>query len=256
MPISTTDELDCCIAVVSAAKRLNSHKLESYAEVVQSAIPKWNAFVSQQKKLNRNQGHLFNPLDFFKIGETKHSFLLRYLLDPEADHGQGDLFLLSFLNKIGIPTPAEGKWIVPPCEHMDIDILLFRQNPSSVVIIENKSHDAVDQANQLYRYWYNAIHAQHPQLDYTSRNTHDHFKIIYLPSGDHKHYTEQSVTLPDYEPYASIPNLPLKLPLPIDHLTFRHFISEWLHEITTNVPKQNTRLITYLDFYKELCQSL
>lgn len=266
MNTTPSECIELCRQVISEAMSLKRHKLESklesYAEVLQTTVPEWNEFVREQKERNQNHGHLFNPLTFFKIGETKHSFLLRYLLDPNASHGQGNLFLHSFLDEIGIPPSTEGQggWVVPPCEHMNIDILLFREHPASVVIIENKSHDAVDQPNQLYRYWLKAIYDKHRDLPYDAPETRENFKVIYLPSGDHKRYTEQSITRPDKADIESYKdeynNLPKKLPLPITTLTFKSFICKWLEKITTSVPKQNTRLRTYLEFYKELCQSL
>ena len=257
MSPSSTEQLNRCVSVVTAATNLNSRILKSYEEIIQLSLPRWNTFVEKQKKKNRKNGQFFNPLTFFKIGETKHSFLLRFLLDPNAEHGQGDLFLASFLKEIGVEQLEHEKWIIYPCEYKRIDILLERTAPKpSVIIIENKSNDAVDRPNQLYRYWYRAIHTLYPHLDYSSEKTQNNFKVVYLPSGDHKKYEEQSIMRPEEEPSASLSNLPQKLPLPIQTLTFKRFVVNWLHEITDKVPEQNIRLRTYLEFYKELCQSL
>src|SRR5690606_34578014 len=100
-----------------------------------------------------------------------------------GDHGEGPLFLHSFLEHIGIEEPKCGEWRVT-IEAGRVDILLVRKNPLSVVIVENKARGAVDQPSQLYRYWFNEIFKRAPKLDYADVAINRRFKIIYAPAGE------------------------------------------------------------------------
>jgi hypothetical protein len=82
-----------------------------------------------------------------------HSAFLVHLFDPLGVHGQGSLFLDSFLNEIGITRRAsdwscEREWPIPSGR---IDILLQSKKDQVSIAIENKIH-ASDEATQLRRY--------------------------------------------------------------------------------------------------------
>ncbi|MGZ0707492.1 PD-(D/E)XK nuclease family protein [Coraliomargarita sp. W4R53] len=218
-------------------------------------LPTWKDFTKQQKERNRESSHLFNPLFFFNIGETKHSQLLGFLLTPHAEHGQGNTFLISFLSELGVKTPEAGTWHVT-IETGRIDILLRRTTPASVIIIENKSNDAKDQPHQLYRYWFREIHSKNKTLDYDAASTRECFKIIYLPSNDSKRPEQQSLSKPNYSPYIDIPLLPKVPESIIETLSFNEFIVNWIDKALKLPPKDNIRLRTYLSFYQELCKTL
>jgi len=190
-------------------------------------------------------------LHFFPIGETKHSELLGYLLNPLRDHGQGDKFLLSFLTMLGVPEPAQGNWIVS-VESGRVDLMLSRVAPASVIIFENKSHGAIDQKNQLYRYWYHQIYRRYPELDYSDNDTRKTFQVIYLPGSPGKTPDSQSIRRPE----GLSSKLPDKMPLETQLMTFSETISGWIEQIAPEVPEENYRLRAYLEFYQELCRTL
>ena len=125
-------------------------------------ITNWYKAVLIDKKKHFREGHNFNVFHLFKekfgfyIQETMHSRLLKFLLDAKETHGQGGLFLLKFLEILGIQSPETGTWQVT-AEVGRIDVLIERKEPQSIIVIENKSNWAPDQSNQLYRYWHQAI---------------------------------------------------------------------------------------------------
>ncbi len=151
----------------------------------------------KSKEENEKSSCEFNVLKYFSIGETMHSTLLADLLNPEADHGQGAFFLNLFLEKLGIESPEKGKWFVTP-EKERIDILIKRNHPHSVIVIENKSENAIDQPNQLYRYWYYQIYTPTKSLGTKySLGKKDKYRIVYLPSESFKKPTPNTLSKPE-----------------------------------------------------------
>lgn len=199
------------------------------------------------KRINKETSRDFNLLRLFKIGETMHSLLLANILNPNSEHGQGNLFLLSFLNQIGIENPEKGQWIVT-AEKGRIDILLKRVHPHSVVVIENKSNFAVDQNNQLYRYWHQEIYYpnRHRRIDYTGKHP-EKYQIIYLTPSDSKHPTSNSLIKPKDWPI----DLPSIIPITPIILRFNIEIVDWLSYSIQKIPNTNYRLTEYIKQYIE-----
>jgi hypothetical protein len=96
--------------------------------------------------------------------ELKHSTFLANLLDPHGSHGQGALFLYSFLEYCvnlysDFPFSSEdknsGKWsIIPELGIINgrLDIAIMNAYNGILILIENKV-DAYEQSDQLARYW-------------------------------------------------------------------------------------------------------
>ncbi|MEI6766791.1 MAG: PD-(D/E)XK nuclease family protein [Bacteroidota bacterium] len=199
---------------------------------------------------NKKKSILFNPLTFFGIGETMHSFLIAKLINPYSEHGQGKLFLNCFLELIGIEVSENDHWIVT-AETGRIDILLKRQYPHTVVVIENKSNYAKDQENQLYRYWYQEIYLpncyRENAIEYTSNNKN--FQIIYLTPADWKIPADHSLQKPTigYEDF-----LPITIPIEPKIWLFNKHLVKWLTNSMNELPKENHRLREYVKQYIEL----
>lgn len=219
-------------------------------------LDRWQDLKKVETKKNRKEGHLFNPLYFFPIGETKHSDLLGFLLKPWESHGMGDALLRKFLERLGVPDPELGQWQVM-VEKGRIDLLLYRESPKSIIIIENKSHHAVDQAHQLYRYWHKVIHQNEriPLAEYETEMIQNTFQLVYLPSNEEKIPAAHSLCCPP-EYKETDPALPDQMPLHYKLWTFNKDIAEWLEEAKECVPASNYRMKAYLEFYQELCLSL
>lgn len=234
---------------ITTSQSSQLHKFTLYSfDIVQqfeNAIDK----IAEDNRLN-SVG--LNVIKMFSPGETMHSYLLAYFLDPNESHGQKNLFLSVFLEKIGIEqkNDRKDKWLVT-AERGRIDILLKRNYPHSVVIIENKSNFAIDQQNQLYRYWYQEIYK--PIKDRTTDNScldtpsSEYFQLIYLAPETWKVPTENSLTRPD----GWDEHLPLKVPMKPIHIQFRQFIVEWLTECLIKLPPNNYRILEFTKQYIE-----
>jgi hypothetical protein len=204
---------------------------------------------------NKNTSCNFNAFRFFKIDETLHSRLLATLLNPKAEHGQGDKFLMEFLKLLEIESPEEGIWYVT-AETGRIDVLLKRLFPESIIIIENKSNWAIDQQNQLYRYWHQEIYSKTQQTRVTFyEENKNKYKIIYLPPSDYKQPDSHSYLRPNDEHWIN-KNLPETLPLKFEIKAFNDFIVRWLEKCIMVLPKTNYRMIEYIKQYIEICKNL
>ncbi len=183
-------------------------------------------------ELANKEGDDFNVFDLINeiywIDEPKHSRFIAYLLNPKNSHGQGPLYLELFLDKLGIEfQSAEDRCWTVSAEKNNVDILIQSNFPDKIsVVIENKCYDAVDQANQLYRYWYNSIY------DYQKEKPDAHLdlrknRVVYLPKGDWKSYDINSVRKPE----ASMPEMNLDV---ITNWTIQNEIDEWLSACIRN----------------------
>ncbi|WP_313578187.1 PD-(D/E)XK nuclease family protein [Chishuiella sp.] len=164
-------------------------------------IEKYKA-IEKQWSEKETKGDEFNVFDFmhsvFGITETKHSKIVAYFLNPSANHGLGTFFLNSFLNKIGIDYDENIKynWEITS-EDKNSDIVIKATSPKRIcVVIENKSNEAKDQANQLYRYWYDHIYTFHDK-DLDKAENKQISRLVYLSGFSEKTYTELSLQKPD-----------------------------------------------------------
>lgn len=103
--------------------------------------------------------NIFQALNIEKF-ELRHSSFLRWLLDPNANHGLGTLFLNRFLREIFIDSRSENISVIDlpelsledatvNCEWNNVDILI--ELPTIVIAIENKVFSG-EHSNQLHSY--------------------------------------------------------------------------------------------------------
>ena len=141
------------------------------------------------QELDRNLARRFNVLDYLKTDELGLSRIIADLVNPDASHGQGVLFLRTFLaNLEGLKGTPD--WpdldrsrikVIPEQSITDqrrIDVLVEIENPESkerthCLAIENKPY-AHDQENQVKDY-----------LGYLKGKYNNRFLLIYLsPTGE------------------------------------------------------------------------
>ena len=147
-------------------------------------------FRLQREKNELYDSNRFNPFQFLRTDEMGLSKILAFLLDPTETHGQGDLFLNSFLKfinkhqflayqKVNIYlekiTKEENDEITNETTNKngrhDIFIEGILDNKISWVIsIENKLQGAIDQPKQMHTY-------DKDLKNYVS----DSYFLIYLP---------------------------------------------------------------------------
>lgn len=103
------------------------------------------------------KSNIFDVLGMARA-EIRHSYVLRWLLDPKGSHGLGELFLRSFLqrlaglggNAIALLSVNFESFVVLR-EYKHIDLLLLSKEARVVVAIENKV-DSSEHSRQLQRY--------------------------------------------------------------------------------------------------------
>jgi hypothetical protein len=126
-------------------------------------------FILNNKDLEKLESHLaqFNVFEVLNIVNTeiRHSYVLAWLLNPNANHGCGDYFVKLFLKYIyNIERNSiEGKLTIFDLEAFDysdleikrewsnIDILIISEKNKFIVAIENKISSS-EHGNQLKRY--------------------------------------------------------------------------------------------------------
>lgn len=248
---SVTEQIKFNNNLISNSMNFISTKTSKNIAIVESIISHYQKENEKIKEKNKTHSVLFNPLTFFSIGETMHSFLLANLIDPNAEHGQGNLFLKSFLKLLKIEVFENDNWIVT-AETGRIDILLRRQYPHTVVVIENKSNYAIDQEHQLYRYWFQEIYLPNLKkfgdktIDKTSNNSN--YQIIYLTPADWKLPSDNSMKRPNgYDT-----TLPETIPIEPKVWLFNKQIIQWLNDVIPQLHQDNHRLREYLKQYIEL----
>ena len=225
-----------------------------------TSLPSFAKMVDDDRNANTADGHNFNVFNLLeicgvKIGETSQSHILKFLLEPNEMHGQGNLFLKLFLRKLNIGVSDDfdkERWTVHS-EDGKVDLLLTRANPLAVVVIENKSNWAVDQPNQLYRYWHYAIYSRTRETDggfYERENAR--FRVVYLAPNDGKMPSAQTKERPHYFPKT----LPTTLPMKVDVRTFDNFIYQWLEDCKQVLPPTNHAMREFLRQYQMKCKTL
>ncbi len=105
---------------------------------------------------NKGEGRYFNLIKLMGMASSEvhpHTPIIADSLNPNGQHGQGDIFLKFFLNLFSIDFSLDSKVKVERekrSKNDQIDILI--ENDSQIIIIENKIY-AIDQEKQLYRYY-------------------------------------------------------------------------------------------------------
>ena len=205
-------------------------------------------------------GKGFKPLDYFYIGEREHSQILADLLSPTGTHGYKTLFLNEFLTHLEIPNLSENDHWEIWAEAGRVDVLLKRRHPFSVIIIENKSNNARDQDNQLYRYWFQEIYwplRHNRDYDYKARDTYlvpeirQRYRVIYLATNEAKVPSNLSLAKPDWKELD--PGLPDTMPIEYEVRIYGEFIKTWLGACLPQISDPNHRLRgfiqTYIDYW-------
>ena len=213
---------------------------------VQTLLTTFRKTITEWKE-KEEKGEGFNFISFISriwgIGETKHSQILGFFLNPRENHGQGGLFLKLFLKKLGFDITAfePNDWTVEVEQRSNgrdqIDILIQSRRLGISIAIENKSNGAKDQSHQLYRYWESAIYNFHNRDKEKALNP-KHSRVVYLPQFGIP--SEQTRTRPkDYKE-----SYPEKLALEeqggiISCWTYYNHIVKWLNSCVEAMGREN-----------------
>lgn len=213
---------------------------------VQTLLTTFRKTITEWKE-KEEKGEGFNFISFISriwgIGETKHSQILGFFLNPRENHGQGGLFLKLFLKNLGFDITAfePNDWTVEVEQRSNgrdqIDILVQSHRLGISIAIENKSNGAKDQWHQLYRYWESAIYNFH-NGDKEKALDPKHSRVVYLPQWGIP--SEQTRTRPkDYKE-----SYPEKLALEeqggiISCWTYYNHIVKWLNSCVEAMGREN-----------------
>jgi hypothetical protein len=180
-----------------------SRKYKKYSQLLQK--PQYRSFIFNKISkycIKFPQITINEDINVFKqlaTNELQHSKIIGSILNPKEKHGHGDKFLQLFfeivLNDSDFIYDQNDKWIIT-VEKSRYDVRIRNQINSKIIIIENKSNEADDGDNQLYRYWYNGIYQLQNKFD----SLKPYAKILYLSPGDWKKPDEQTSLRPENYP--------------------------------------------------------
>ena len=225
---------------------------EKVKELVAEQSVQFGKIAKALETINKLTSGDLNVFRMFGVGETKHSYIIANLLNPYGEHGQKNLFLNIFLDMLKIERVSDNEIWVVTAEKGRIDILLKRVHPKhSVVVIENKSNYAYDQANQLYRYWYKEIYqtilTKYLPKDYILNPPSQYYQLIYLSPSAFKVPSNNSLERPNYWDA----DLPATVPIKVQQLLFSEFIVDWLRISLDKLPCNSHRIREYVKQYIE-----
>lgn len=128
----------------------NLSQLQKSLEALGQRHDEWRKDRDDKHRRGLNNLNVFTILRSAHEEVGLHSRFIAFLLDPEGDHGQGDLFLRLFMEECGLPGfEIDTKSAQVRCEYENIDIYIT--DGSKHIIIENKIW-AGDQEKQIERY--------------------------------------------------------------------------------------------------------
>jgi hypothetical protein len=254
----TTDQAATYSTVINAIGAFHDARRQQRQQTLQQLLPAFAQLDPATRERNRLESGNLNVFRFFNPGETTHSRLLAFFLDPHAQHGQGMLFLTEFLLLLGIedPTGNAHQWRVT-AETGRIDVLLKRRHPHTVIVIENKSNYAVDQPNQLYRYWHQEIYqqqlAQHRPVVEIMQPPPHRYRLLYLVPAAWKQAEAQSLQKPlEWGEWSD--SLPAVVPMRVEQHLFSDFVVQWLNNAVALLPASNHRLREFTSQYIQFWQ--
>ncbi len=137
-------------------------------------------------ELDRNLARRFNVLDYLRDDELGLSRIIADLFNPKANHGQGALFLRTFLASLDrskeghhwpnldeTPITVEVERVITADRRIDVSVQIGGGDAAHCLAIENKPY-AGDQENQVKDY-----------LKFLKEKYVDRFLLIYLsPTGE------------------------------------------------------------------------
>ena len=191
-PASILDAMETERFFAELGKRLNeareADRME-YQRFFAELAPRLVTARVLEHELDRNLARRFNVLDYLRDDELGLSRIIADLLNPKASHGQGALFLRTFLASLDrskeghhwphwpnldeTPITVEVERRIPADRRIDVSVQIGSGDAANCLAIENKPY-AGDQKNQVKDY-----------LEYLEEKYVDRFLLVYLsPTGE------------------------------------------------------------------------
>jgi hypothetical protein len=147
-------------------KLIEKGNLTHFIDSFSSMKAKYHSYKLEHELIEITEAPGFNIFQILGVqyDEVKQSTFMANLLDPQGNHGQGSLFLNTFLNYCVkshpdfpiLPVSADqGRWFVETEHYITngrLDILLVNWDLGCLFVIENKIY-ATEQNQQIARYW-------------------------------------------------------------------------------------------------------
>ena len=132
--------------------------------------------IEYEKRHSKKLATQFNAMKFLHWNENKVSEILAFFLNPNEEHGQGDIYLKLFKEELGLHFPYDDPKKIQVIledstfENRRVDIVLKNQDSLHVIGIENKIYPwTKDQKNQVQDY-----------LKYLQYISTHHYQLLYL----------------------------------------------------------------------------
>jgi len=179
--------------------------------------------------------------------ENFHSDIIKAFLDPSEKHKEGSVFLFAFIDFINNNFDSRGisicksdyrSAIVVREKVHNIDILIKSDESKHCIIIENKTHNAVDQPRQLPKYY-----------DNMKKDGFLVDAIIYLPLAISKKPDESTWTVKDKQEVE-----PLLCIVPAYDNNGANLVTGWIEPCTLKTT--NLDCVSILRQFGELLKSL
>lgn len=207
------------LSETQAAERRD--RIETFLENVREPLRK----AVRDRRLAAADFNVFEAAGIYSR-ELSHSHFLAELLNPDGTHGQGSLFLNSFLERVGIDKPkaraiVSTEYSIDEARRLDV---LIRFGTQYLLAIENKVN-AAEGEDQIKKYQEWLKQSERP-------------------------YTLVFLTRDGRDPSTNDP-----AELPPKCLSYGD-ISRWIREAVKKLPCAATRLRATLDQYAECCAML
>lgn len=148
-----TEELD----LINGWQNTVSKHFAAISQLLYSCRPICIEYEKSKESVQDKSFNVFTIVSDLYYRENFHSDIMRFFLAPTENHGEGRLFLTTFismLNKLGRRIdPQDYCDAVVVREEGKIDVLIKSEINKKAIVIENKINNAGDMPRQLPRYY-------------------------------------------------------------------------------------------------------
>lgn len=148
-----TEELD----LINGWQNTVSEHFAAISQLLYSCRPICIEYENSKESVQDKSFNVFTIVSDLYYRENFHSDIMRFFLAPTENHGEGRLFLTTFismLNKLGRRIdPQDYCDAVVVREEGKIDVLIKSEINKKAIVIENKINNAGDMPRQLPRYY-------------------------------------------------------------------------------------------------------
>ncbi|HGO5853839.1 TPA: PD-(D/E)XK nuclease family protein [Mannheimia haemolytica] len=216
---------------------MNNQDIQQSLNLLRELYKKDQEWLAEQKKSEIYNANRFNPFRFLRKDELGLSAILAFFLNPKETHGQGDVFLNSFLKKLKLhhflsydDVYVNVEKSIDDKRRQDIFLQgILKGKLQWVFAIENKLNWAVELPDQIADY-----------LSYLENyKLGSNYFLMFLPV---KSYTPKSIDATLWEKAVENKNA---------IVWDANLIIEWLEEVTVISPEIQSFIRFFIKYLKE-----